>query len=617
MSWEVPIMVSKRSCFNPTLLYRDLQRFWPCWTAVLIVALLLLPVNMASDFARRVDNGFPVDITDAARIVCNSFELVLVAAAGLGIVVAVMVSRHLFTARAVNFYHALPIRREGILFTNIVTGLIMLWGPILITALVTMAVELSFGVFDPISLGQLLLVYLCSSLLFFSMGLLSCHVTGMAIAAIGLYVILNFIFIVGYAILALLLEKFLVGYMGDIGTGETAVRFLTPFVNLLSSCGTSYHPYGRDEYALARLLNMQLPLMYAVVAVVILAAVLLLYRSRKSERAGDLLAFGWLRPVCKVCFAFFGGMGLGILTAEMYDLYDKGFFVILLLVVVWSFVAWMIAEMLVRKTIRVFKKPAFVQWGVTALCLCIVLLGLQLDVFGLEKRIPDREDIAVTTLTINGRYIEFEDPTVPMALHEELIANREVLRSAEIDDDIRTTGVRVSYSMKDGVSYLERYYQVPTVQTAAEMTPLQQSIYDILTDPDMVMEFYFDGPLERKSELKMCEVYYFSEKDQYHKEMELTTDEAWMLYQAIVADIYAGNINYVDDFCWENYEKNHYSNHYDASIQFNYLHHALEQELIAAAEGRTTSVGWQWSNFDVHDGMTNTLAVLAELGWEP
>ena len=205
MSWEVPIMVSKRSCFNPTLLRRDLQRFWPCWTAVLIVALLLLPVNMASELARRVDNGFPVDITDAARLVCNSFELVLVAAAGLGIVVAVMVSRHLFTTRAVNFYHALPIRREGLLFTNIVTGLVMLWVPILITALVTMAVELSFGVFDPISLGQLLLVYLCSSLLFFSMGLLSCHVTGMAIAAIGLYVILNFIFIVGYAILALLL----------------------------------------------------------------------------------------------------------------------------------------------------------------------------------------------------------------------------------------------------------------------------------------------------------------------------------------------------------------------------------------------------------------------------
>jgi len=247
----------------------------------------------------------------------------------------------------------------------------------------------------------------------------------------------------------------------------------------------------------------------------------------------------------------------------------------------------------------------------------VVLLGLQLDVLGIERRMPEREDIAVTTLIINGRHIEFEDPTVPMALHEELIENREMLRTAENDDDIRTTGVRIAYSLNDGISYLERYYHVPMAQSAAEMTPLQQSIYDILTDPDMVMEFFFDGPLERRSELKMCQVDYYDEQSEFYRNLELTTDEAWMLYKAIEADVYAGNLDYVEDFCWEDYERTLYENRYDINIEFNYLHREVEEEALARFEGRVSSIGYQWVQFDVHKGMTNTLAALAELGWEP
>ncbi len=614
MRWEVPIMASKRSCFNRTLMCRDLQRFWPCWAATLLTALLLLPVNMVSILNARLQENRVLDITDSAWLVVNCQQVVLIAAAGLGILVAVLVSRHLFTSRATNFYHALPIRREGLLLTNIATGIVMLWVPILLTALVTMAVELSYGIFDPVSLGQLLLFYLCSSLLFFSMGLLCCHVTGMVVSAVGLYVALNFVFMVGYGFFTALLESFVLGYTS--GTDGQAVRFLTPFVNLLTRCGRTELPYGGEDYALARLMNMDLPLLYAGVAVAILAVTLLLYRCRKSERAGDLLAFGWLRPVFKVCCALLAGTGLCLLTMEMYNLYHYGLWAVVSLVVLWSLVAWMVAEMLVRKSIRVFKKPAFLQWGVTALCAVLLLVGMQLDVFGIERHVPAPEEVSSVQLSINGRYVSLSDPAPVLALHEQIVESRDVLRSVRYDDDVRTVGVRIDYNTADGV--LERYYQIPTAETVDEMTALQRSVYDILTDPEMVMGFYFDGPLEYKSELKTVAVEYYDTEEDVNRSLDLTTDEAWALYQAIAADIAAGNLDFVEEFCWDEYEQRYFEGVYDnLYIEFNYIHRAVEQQAIAEADGRPGSIGWQWTRFTVYSGMTNTLAVLKDLGWEP
>lgn len=609
MRWEVPTMVSKRSCFNLTLMRRDLLRFWPCWAATLLVALLLLPVNMASGFSERY--GFYPEISDSSSYVCNCSLVVLLAAAGLGIIVAVLVSRHLFTSRAVNFYHALPIRREGLLLTNAATGLVMLWVPILITALVTMAVELSFGVFEPVSLGQLLLLYLCSSLFFFALGMFCCHVTGMAAAAIGLYVAVNCGFYVAWAVVSALMSYFVVGYVsGDVGV---TIRFLTPLFNLILCCGAD------TTGQLVRLNGMGLALLYAAVGAALLGVVLLLYRSRRSERAGDLLAFGWLRPVFKVACALVGGMALSVLTVEMYYLREFGFGVAILLVVAWSLVAWFVAEMLVRKSIRVFCKKAFLQWGITAFCAVLFLLGIALDVFGVERRVPEVSEIQSAQITINGRYAQLEHPEKILELHKKMVENRELLRTAKNDDDISCTGVRFEYILTDGISSLERYYCVPTVQNQSEMIGLQQELYDFLTDPDVVMEFLFDGPLERKSELKSTAFEYYDQEADVNYSLDLTSDEAWSLYQAIGADIYAGNINWVEGFCREEYAPKNYDEGCDARLEFNYLHWEDEQAQMQSENGSGTvrTVGYQWVSFQIDLGMTHTLAALEELGWRP
>ncbi len=605
-------MASKRSCFNPTLMYRDLRRFWPCWAVTLVTALLLLPVSMASLFGRMSQSHQLISAANAAGLVCGLFTVVITAAAALGILVACLVSRHLFSARSVNFFHALPIRREGLLITNIVTGIVMLWGPILLTALVTLVIELSYGVFDPVSLGQLLLAYLCSSTLFFAMGLMCCHVTGMAVSAVGLYVILNCLFYLGPAIVSAVLSLFLVGYTGTIGFRSAGVimRFLTPYSNILSSCRGSVVDNPAGEGYITRLANLDLLLLYAAVGVALMALTLLLYRHRRSERAGDLLAFGWLRPVFKVCVSVLGGMALTVFLLALYGL-KPGFLAVVLLCVLWSLVCWIAAEMLVRKSVRVFHKRVFVQWGLTAACCVLLLAGMRVDLFGIERRVPQAQDLVSASIMINGRYASVEDPEQMQKiidLHQTLVDHREQLRQP--DGDTSGRSVDFDYSLSDSISTIRRSYHVPDVLQGQTPNEYQQALYDLLSDPDMVMQFYFDGPLSSQSEVHTATVGHYTAQTEQYESLDLTQDQAWQLYQAIEADIYDGNLLWAGDFYPDADDEHSKDADWYTNTNIELLYGRYEPQ----PSGEEASVALQRVYLDLNRGMEHTIAVLESFG---
>ena len=100
-------MRSKRSFFNPTLYRTSLLRLWPCWAAALLAMVLILPVNMARSCAADVHLHKAVTAAGISRL---TFDCTYLAAGGafvLGILTAVLLSRYLFSARSVQFYHCL------------------------------------------------------------------------------------------------------------------------------------------------------------------------------------------------------------------------------------------------------------------------------------------------------------------------------------------------------------------------------------------------------------------------------------------------------------------------------------------------------------------------------
>ncbi len=529
-------MASKRSYFNRTLLRKNLLRFWPVWAGLLLIELLLLPFMMNSRFV-SVRSGMHTQLITpelAASFTLERYWLVLGAAVVMGLVVAVLVHKYLFQARSAQFFHALPIRREGLLLTNTVSGLLILWLPTLVTAVVTLLVEAAWGVAEPVSLLQLLALYLLSTLLFFSIGTLCCYCTGMVPAAVGLYAAVNGAAALTWFVVSQLLSRFVMGYSTNSDMG--LVYLLTPIAQFVDRVRVTYEPVSATE-AMARLSGLDIVGLYALAGVALLGVTALLARIRQSERAGDLLAFPVLRPIFKVCAAVLGGGLAALITLSLYNL--DGFWPTLLLLLAWSLVAWLVAEMLVRKSIRVFQKPVLAHWAIVALCLALGLGIMKTDLFGYARRMPDASE--VRSVVFDGPGVgsgQMEDPTAVLALHKAVVDNLDQLRS-----DSDGVSVEFRYQLKNGRT-LTRRFEIGEPQQ--EPPAIRQALLTFYADPQVTMASFFDGGLTSSAELDGLSIYFADDKD-HTDAADLTRSQMWALYQAVEEDILAGRRTLADD----------------------------------------------------------------------
>lgn len=594
-------MASRKSFFNPTLYVKNLLRFWPCWAVTLLLGVMLLPVNLARELSFDLSRGRIIDLSDVAAFTTGLSYVVLISAFVLGILTAVVLSRYLFTARSANFFHTLPIRREGLLLTNTVAGLTMLWAPILLTALITMFVELSFGVFEPSSLGQLLLLYLGASLLFFGIGMLCCQLTGMTVAAIGLYVAVNFVIIVLFYVFGSILSLFLLGF--SLSGVPRWVYNLTPLVNLFQCCERSYAFTSNDEL-IRQLSRMDLPLIYGAVGTALLGVSLLLCRVRPTERAGDLLSFGWLRPVFKLVCSIGAGVTLSVLTLGLYGIDEPRFPILLLLTLVWSLVAYLIAEMLVRKSVKVFQRGVFLRWLASATLILLLFVVMRLDVFGFEHRVPDADRVENVQVELIGRYADVA-PEDAVALHAALLEYDDLLR----EDNSDTSRVRFTYELTNGTTMVRQYDVPGRTNTVRELALPQKLLYDFVTDPETVLLLAFDGALTEDRELKELNVEYYNAEESTYYTIDLNHAQSWQVYRAIEEDIRAGRFHYGEDICYDDRPD---SMEPRVNISMQYLHRWEEAPVENPyAPG---AMALHWFGLDVHEKMTSTIAILREYG---
>ena len=607
MRWEVPTMASRKSCsepaglFSPALLRHWLRRSWPCWVGTLLLGMLLLPVHLGSALSNQLRFSGDITTTDVASLVCNLGTVVLGATAVLGLIAAILVSRQLFTARSANFFHNLPLRREGLFLTGAVAGLMMLWLPVLPVAAVTAAVEAAFGLFHGESLLWLLLYWLCSSLLFFGMGMLCCQLAGMTVSAVGLYVAANSWVLVLYAVLSELLGTLLVGYPGA-SVSTRAVRVLTP-VWALGGVASEAANVSCGGVSGAILPLLRAPGLYALAGAALLGAALLFARARHSERAGDLLAFGWMRPVFKIMLSVGAGAAMGLMTLLFYGVNAPGFWGVLLPTLGWSLAAWLVAEMLVRKSVHIFQWRVFLRWGVVALVLAAALGGVRLDVLGVGRHVPTAAEVASVRVSYAGRFADLDDPAEAIALHHMLVDHRDELR---LTNNADTQGIRLRYTLRDG-STLERQYYIPVADSLVEMDELQRHVYLFLTNPEMTLLLALDGPLAR-DELREVTVEWYDPTFEAYVEPELTDEQMWELYQAIEADIRAGRFDYGEYLVRQSSES------LDVQLYIRYKHRTESAQ--RRAEGPATWEEIHWCGIPVLTGMTRTVEALRALGWQ-
>lgn len=133
-------MRSKTSCFNGTLFRKNLSRYWPLWGLASFGG-AMFPLAMLLEL---LHNGFrfwsPLETRQAYYTVL-SYGVPVISIV-YAILCAMAVWSYLYNARSVGMMHTLPIRREGLFVTNVLSGLTMMAIPYTVTGVLTVLVTM-------------------------------------------------------------------------------------------------------------------------------------------------------------------------------------------------------------------------------------------------------------------------------------------------------------------------------------------------------------------------------------------------------------------------------------------------------------------------------------------
>ena len=479
-------MKSGTSFFNWPLFRKTVLRFWPIWAIYAVVLLAQGPFRLAG-WLRGAQ-----DAVEAARYAQQvparaATELAVFFVPACCVAAAMAVYSHLYFSRSAAAYGALPIKRGAAFGSVTMAGLLPILALNLIAGLACLIAGAGqFQAVLPAAAGMsasLCLVSLC----YFGIAALCAQLTGSIIAL----PILFFSVCVASALLDELiiaaLSDFAYGYAGNTGGVLCLFSPIMGISRYLRTEGVgSVLQDGVYRVAGYRLSGWGYLLGYAAAGLLLLWPAQALYRRRRLESAGEVVAVGVLRPVFRYILAAGGALVLACflswgLNLRLDRMGALGAAVFSALMLLGGFIGWSAAEMLMRKSFRVFKMGrAWLGLGVLWALLTCLLFVVELDATGFERRVPAADEVrsvGVSTYTSGGQMVLREPENVELALelHQRLVDEKELYESARKDGltlpDTWET-VKISYTLTDG-SRLLRSYVVSEAVCAEDMELLE------------------------------------------------------------------------------------------------------------------------------------------------
>ena len=611
-------MRSKTSYFNGTLFKKNLSRYWPLWGLASFGG-AMFPLAMLLEL---LHNGFrfwsPLETRQAYYTVL-SYGVPVISIV-YAILCAMAVWSYLYNARSVGMMHTLPIRREGLFVTNVLSGLTMMAIPYAVTGVLLVLVSLLFGGFEPMGVLVTVLGVMGESLFFFGLATFCAFIVGNVFMLPALYGLLNFIAVLTDFMVNLLAQGFCFGLNSSY---SGTVEWLSPVVYLVQkiSPNSTYETqwvtdrlsgqrYETSVPTSVTLENGWLIAVYAAVGVVLMVLAWLMYRRRRSESAGDVVAVGWMKPVFRYgCAAYSAILGGRLLYALFWESFQNGlYFTVLpmiLCMIVGGAVGYYAASMLLAKTLRVFRST----WkGMLAVALgCIALCAaMKFDVFGVVRRVPALDGIK--TLQIYAADSNYyltpgqDDALIEKvrALHQTIISDKdyalttasaatEAYSGADGEVPYAYTTVRFTYTLNSGLKVERRYSLYLTPDRMAREGTYDYLLDQLINSPEMRQKcirwrdegFQLDGAWI----------------DTWRDYSDLSSREVGLILDAVAKDAENGDWGVYDWFQADND-----ADSYEIQIHFQYK--LPESQFDRAYDA---------IQVNVKEGMTETIQTLKEL----
>lgn len=567
-------MKSRISYFNPTIFKKNITRFAPVW-GLYTVCLLMGLVLMADT---NLDYWF---ISNLAQCITVMPAINLCYA----LVCSIVLFGDLYNSRMCNALHALPLRREGWFLTNVLSGLCFSLVPSLVMTLIAIPLACVSVVSGD---WQMPLVWLLGNNLqfiaFFGIAVFSALCVGSRFAQAVVYGILNF----GSLLALWLVDQLYTPMLYGVETREDGFLKLCPVVRMCSESYVELEWEVIDTYDRYEIIsgsfqlneNWSILALWAGVGLVLMALALMLYRKRALETAGDFIAVKPFQPVFHIIYTLVVGVGF-----QFFAYLFLGSSMSLVWLFVGLPVGYFTGLMLLERSAKVFRKRAFLGFAAVAAVMVLSLVATAMDVFGIESRIPEADQVKKATIYNHHVYYgndgncvtftEEEDIEEIIRLHE--LALEYYDGQGEFRDD--TFYFTLEYELADGTTMTRYYY-------GGVNGEMGQIVEPKFSNTEMVLGVSEEELPAFAEEISYL---YINGVDMMDN---LTEEQIEQLLQAIAADCREGNMAQISQF------------HPELAYDEDYYHIEFE---FHTEKGYTT-----WRTVTVFPDSSHTLEWLAE-----
>ena len=444
-------MKSKISFFNAGIFKSMLKRFWPLWTAYFAVWFMCLPLPLLVARLQGVKESAVTVVTAAMK---TSVEASVVSGFLMGILAAMAVFGFLYNSRSCGMIASTPVRREAVFCSAYLAGALPVLAANLFIAVLNWLFTLSSGIEGACIFKMNAILFAVNSmefLIFFSISAFIAILTANIVALPVLYLIFNFVFLGMEYVVRMLYGMFIFGYSDH---PDCVLEFMSPLIYLFTRIGINVNISTGS--AAVSLTNWSALLGYIIAAVVFSVTALLLYRKRRMESAGDVIAVNSLRPVFKFCVTACAALCFGLLffviISTLFTSLSMSMLVLSAGLIIGAFIGYFASEMLLKKSFHVFK-GSWKGFVITAV-LCIVFAFVCVtDLFDLSSQLPDADDIEAISCNSEGRGVDIKnrsDIEALLKVNKAIIADRDKYEGLD-DTDLENTGyVSIRYKLKDG-----------------------------------------------------------------------------------------------------------------------------------------------------------------------
>lgn len=556
MSWEVPTMPSKTSFFSVKVYKNTLSRFWflgaayaAAW-AFQLLQYLSVSFNNLSTYS-YYSSAYQV-ISVALRSPIHAIACAITAMAVYG---------WLFQTRAAAFTSALPLRREAVFTANMAAGLTLLLGGNVLALVLT--AMLGVGVSDLMpALGYWFAITSLIEASCFGLATLCAALTGSLVILPALYAVLLYAAVALEASLRRIAQFLIFG----LSNQTWKLTVLSPLYYLAEL--DTYTVFHTEEGVLHWEKDWMMlwgPLAaYALAGLALAALAVPILRRRKMESAGDVVAVPALRKLFRWAAAFAVALSAGLMALQTvfgFSGYDRPggspgqVALLLVLMILGALVGWFGAQAMMKRTLRVFH-DGWGGFGIICAVLCALVYSLDLDVLGVESRLPDPEQVSLAdvfcpTLLTGTTFREQENIQAVIRLQEDIVANKKLFEQSEFSGGPSGGALTVRYFDRDGRLLLSRTYTAPAGEYAwaskgnadishgwGTKNPVLRELQDLANRPEAVEERIIPAfPLSANGDnVEFAYADYAS--GEMHETIELTAQEAMDLYlNCVLPDI--------------------------------------------------------------------------------